>query len=188
MTETNTNLNRDGGRDAGNGGAGAMRRLAIGIVAVVVLAALLFLLAPADFYPWAKAIHIIAVIAWMAGMLYLPRLLVYHADAQKGSAQSETFKLMERRLLRGIINPAMVLTWVFGLWLAWKVFGFQGGWLHAKIAAVLCLSAVHGYLAGAVRKFAEDRNEKPARHWRIVNEIPTLLMIIIVVLVVVKPF
>ena len=95
---------------------------------------------------------------------------------------------MERRLLRGIINPAMIVTWVFGLWLAWKGFGFQGGWLHAKIGAVLLLSAVHGYLAGAVRKFAEDRNEKPARHWRIVNEIPTLLMIAIVILVVVKPF
>jgi putative membrane protein len=95
---------------------------------------------------------------------------------------------MERRLLRGIINPAMVLTWAFGLWLAWKGGWFSAGWLHAKIAAVLLMSAVHGYLAGAVRKFDEDRNEKPARHWRIVNEVPTLLMIVIVILVVVKPF
>jgi protoporphyrinogen IX oxidase len=135
-----------------------------------------------------KAFHVIAIIAWMAGLLYLPRLFVYHAASKKGSEQSETFKVMERRLLRGIINPAMIVTWVFGLWLAWKVFSFQGGWLHTKIGLVLLLSGVHGYLAGAVRKFAEDRNEKPARHWRIVNEIPTLLMIAIVILVVVKPF
>jgi putative membrane protein len=166
----------------------AMMRMTIGIAVLVVLTALLYLAAPDSFYPWAKAIHILAVISWMAGMLYLPRLLVYHADAEKGSVQSETFKVMERRLLRGIINPAMVVTWVFGLWLAWKGFGFQGGWLHAKIGAVLLLSAMHGYLSGAVRKFAEDRNEKPARHWRMVNEIPTLLMIAIVILVVVKPF
>lgn len=166
----------------------AMKRMVIGIVVLVVLTALLFFVAPASFYPWAKSIHVIAVISWMAGMLYLPRLFVYHVDAEKGSVQSETFKVMERRLLRGIINPAMILTWVFGLWLAWKVFGFQGGWLHAKIFVVLLLSGVHGYLAGAVRKFAEDRNERPARHWRIVNEIPTLLMIVIVVLVIVKPF
>jgi len=166
----------------------AMKRMAVGIAALVVLTALLFFVAPDGFYPWAKAIHVLAVISWMAGMLYLPRLFVYHVDAEKGSVQSETFKVMERRLLRGIINPAMIVTWVFGLWLAWKGFGFQGGWLHAKIGAVLLLSAVHGYLAGAVRKFAEDRNEKPARHWRIVNEIPTLLMVVIVVLVVVKPF
>jgi putative membrane protein len=166
----------------------AMMRMALSLGLLVVLAALLYFVAPDDFYPWAKAIHVLAVIAWMAGMLYLPRLLVYHADAEKGSVQSETFKVMERRLLRGIINPAMIITWVFGLWLAWKGFAFQGGWLHAKIAAVILLSAVHGYLSGAVRKFAEDRNEKTARHWRIVNEIPTLLMIAIVILVIVKPF
>jgi putative membrane protein len=139
-------------------------------------------------YDWLKALHIISVIAWMAGMLYLPRLYVYHASAKPGSELSETFKVMERRLLRGIINPAMVITWAFGVWLAWKGFGFQGGWLHTKIALVIAMSAVHGYLAAAVRKFADDRNEKPGRHWRIVNEIPTLLMIAIVILVVVKPF
>ncbi|MDX8509405.1 protoporphyrinogen oxidase HemJ [Mesorhizobium captivum] len=166
----------------------AMKRMTIGIAALVVLTTLLFFVAPDSFYPWAKAIHVIAVISWMAGMLYLPRLLVYHVDAEKGSVQSETFKVMERRLLRAIINPAMIVTWVFGLWLAWKGFGFQGGWLHAKILAVLLLSGLHGYLAGAVRKFAEDKNEKPARHWRMVNEIPTLLMIVIVILVIVKPF
>ncbi|RVC60968.1 MAG: protoporphyrinogen oxidase HemJ [Mesorhizobium sp.] len=166
----------------------AMKRMVIGIAALVVASALLYFVASDGFYLWAKAIHVIAVISWMAGMLYLPRLFVYHADAEKGSAQSETFKVMERRLLRAIINPAMIATWVFGLWLAWKGFAFHGGWLHAKIALVLVLSGLHGYLAGAVRKFAEDKNEKPARHWRIVNEIPTLLLIVIVILVVVKPF
>jgi len=174
--------------DPKNSTGQAMMRMTIGILVLAVLTALLFFVAPEGFYPWAKAIHILAVISWMAGMLYLPRLLVYHADAEKGSLQSETFKVMERRLLRGIINPAMIVTWVFGLWLAWKVFGLQGGWLHAKLGLVLLLSGVHGYLAGAVRKFAEDRNEKSAKHWRIVNEIPTLLMIAIVILVVVKPF
>lgn len=149
---------------------------------------LLFAVAGDGFYPWAKAFHVLAVISWMAGMLYLPRLFVYHADAEKGSVQSETFKVMERRLMRGIINPAMAVAWAFGLWLAWKGFAFSGGWLHAKLALVLLLSALHGYLSVALRKFAEDANEKPARHWRIVNEIPTLLMIAIVILVVVKPF
>jgi len=95
---------------------------------------------------------------------------------------------MERRLLRFIINPAMIVTWAAGLWLAWKGFAFSGGWLHAKIAAVLILSAVHGYFSGAVRRFAEDRNERTARHWRFMNEVPTLVMIVVVVLVIVKPF
>ncbi|OQM73987.1 protoporphyrinogen oxidase HemJ [Manganibacter manganicus] len=171
-----------------NSGAIAMKRAAIAIGVFLVLTALLFLFGTDSFYPWAKAIHVIAVISWMAGMLYLPRLFVYHVEAEKGSVQSETFKVMERRLLRGIINPAMIVTWVFGLWLAWKGFGFQGGWLHAKIALVIVMSAIHGYLSASVRKFSEDRNEKPARHWRIVNEIPTLLMIAIVILVIVKPF
>ena len=111
-------------------------------------AALLFWLDPENLYLWAKAIHVIAVIAWMAGMLYLPRLFVYHTEAASGSEQSETFKVMERRLLRVIINPAMIVTWVFGLWLAWKGFGFQGGWLHAKIALVVAMSGMHGYLGG----------------------------------------
>ncbi|MEP9374555.1 protoporphyrinogen oxidase HemJ [Mesorhizobium sp. KR1-2] len=169
-------------------GAKAMQRAAAAIGILLVLTALLFYFAPENLYLWIKAIHVIAVISWMAGMLYLPRLFVYHADAQPGSVQSETFKVMERRLLRGIINPAMILTWVFGLWLAWKGFGFHGGWLHAKIALVVLMSGVHGYLSASVRRFAEDRNAKPARHWRIVNEIPTVLMIVIVILVVVKPF
>lgn len=163
-------------------------RALVALGALAVLAWLFFLIEPGDAYDWIKALHVIAVISWMAGMLYLPRLFVYHADAVSGSEKSETFKVMERRLLRAIINPAMIVTWAAGLWLAWHGFAFQGGWLHAKLALVLMLSGVHGYLSAAVRKFAEDRNEKPARHWRIINEVPTLLMIAIVVLVIVKPF
>jgi putative membrane protein len=166
----------------------AWTRMLLALCILAALTACVFLVAGDGFYLWAKAIHVIAVISWMAGMLYLPRLFVYHAETEKGSVQSETFKVMERRLMRAIINPAMMFSWVFGLWLAWRGFGFQGGWLHAKLAAVLVLSAMHGYLSVAVRTFAEDRNIKPARHWRIVNEIPTVLMIIIVVLVIVKPF
>ncbi|MEP9397638.1 protoporphyrinogen oxidase HemJ [Mesorhizobium sp. KR2-14] len=169
-------------------GAKAMQRAAAAIAIFVVLTALLFYFAPDNLYLWAKAIHVIAVISWMAGMLYLPRLFVYHADAEPGSVQSETFKVMERRLLRAIINPAMIVTWVFGLWLAWKGFAFHGGWLHAKIALVVLMSGVHGYLSASVRRFAQDRNTRAARHWRMINEIPTVLMILIVILVVVKPF
>lgn len=165
-----------------------LKRAVISIAILIACAGLLFWLDPVGLYPWMKAIHVIAVISWMAGMLYLPRLFVYHADAVIGSEKSETFKIMERRLLRAIINPAMIVSWVVGLWLAWRGFGFSGGWLHAKISAVIALSAVHGYLSASVRRFAEDRNVKPARHWRIVNEVPTVLMILIVILVIVKPF
>ena len=166
----------------------AVTRAFVALAIFAALAGLLFLIDADGFYLWAKAIHVIAVISWMAGMLYLPRLFVYHADVPAGSPQSETFKIMERRLLRAIINPAMVVTWAFGLWLAWKGFGFSGGWLHAKIAAVVALSGLHGYLSASVRRFASDANTKPARHWRIVNEVPTVLMVVIVILVVVKPF
>lgn len=139
-------------------------------------------------YPWIKAFHVIAVIAWMAGMLYLPRLFVYHCAAERGSVQSETFKLMERRLLRGIINPAMIATWVFGLTLAWTGHWFDSGWLQAKLALVLLLSALHGLFARWVKAFAADANPHSQKFYRIVNEIPTIIMIGIVILVVVKPF
>jgi putative membrane protein len=139
-------------------------------------------------YDWLKAIHVLAVISWMAGMLYLPRLMVYHVDAAPGSVQSETFKVMERRLLKGIMNPAMIVTWVLGLYLAWDAFGFMGGWLHGKIFLVVLLSGVHGYLVGRVRDFAEDRNTKSGRFYRIINEVPAVLMVGIVILVIVKPF
>ncbi|MGI3127170.1 protoporphyrinogen oxidase HemJ [Nitratireductor sp. PBL-C9] len=170
------------------GGKKAAGRAFTALAIFIGLTALLFFYNPSGFYLWAKAIHVIAVIAWMAGMLYLPRLFVYHADAEPRSEKSETFKVMEQRLLRLIINPAMIVTWVFGLWLAWDGFGFSGGWLHAKIALVIAMSGVHGYFSASVRRFAADQNTKPARHWRIMNEAPTLLMIVIVVLVIVKPF
>ncbi len=139
-------------------------------------------------YLWLKALHVIAVIAWMAGMFYLPRLLVYHAGTAAGTPQSETFKVMERRLLKIIINPAMIATWLLGLWLAYEGDFFRAGWLHGKLALVLAMSGVHGYFSGQVRRFARDERPHDARHYRIVNEVPTLLMIGIVILVVVKPF
>ena len=144
-------------------------------------------------YLWIKALHILAVISLMAGMLYLPRLFVYHCAAEKGSVQSETFKLMERRLLRVILNPAMVATLVLGLWLAWygpdsRYGWFASGWLQAKLVLVLTLSALHGFFARWVKDFATDGNRHSQRFYRIINEIPTLIMIGIVILAVVKPF
>jgi putative membrane protein len=144
-------------------------------------------------YLWILAFHIIAVIAWMAGMLYLPRLFVYHCAAEKGSVQSETFKVMERRLLRGIINPAMILTLALGLWLAWlgpdsRYGWFASGWLQAKIVLVIGLLAMHGLFARWVNAFAVDQNPHSARFYRVINEVPTVLMIAIVLLVVLKPF
>ena len=139
-------------------------------------------------YEWAKALHIIAVIAWMAGMLYLPRLFVYHCDAAPGSPQSETFKVMERRLLRAIINPAMIATWIFGLWLVWLGGWASAGWFQAKVVLVFVMSGVHGMLAQHVREFGADENQYSQKYFRFVNEIPTILMIAIVLLVVLKPF
>ena len=137
---------------------------------------------------WVKALHIIAVIAWMAGMLYLPRLFVYHCEVEAGSRQSETFKIMERRLLKVIINPAMIVTWLAGLYLAWAGHWFSAGWLHAKLVLVLVLSGVHGFFSRWVKDFAAGRNLRSQKFYRIINEVPTILMILIVILVVVKPF
>jgi protoporphyrinogen IX oxidase len=137
---------------------------------------------------WIKAFHVISVIAWMAGMFYLPRLFVYHTETVPGSAESERFKVMERRLLRAIINPAMIATWVFGLTLVWLTGAYHEHWFHAKFALVIAMSGLHGYFAGRVRAFAQDRNDKPARFYRILNEIPPVLMIVIVILVIVRPF
>jgi protoporphyrinogen IX oxidase len=139
-------------------------------------------------YEWLKAFHIIAVIAWMAGMLYLPRLFVYHCLAEPGSTQSETFKVMERRLLKAIINPAMIATWVLGLWLAWYGGWYRAGWFQMKVALLLVLSGLHGLFVRSVRDFGQDRNQHSQRFYRIINEIPTLLLIAIVILAVVKPF
>ena len=141
-----------------------------------------------NMYLTLKALHIIAVIAWMAGMLYLPRLFVYHAAAKPGSEQSETFKVMERRLLKAIINPAMIAAWLLGAWLAWSGGWLAAPWLYAKLALVLVLSGLHGYLARLVKQFAADQNPHSQRYYRIINEIPTVLMILIVLLAVVKPF
>jgi protoporphyrinogen IX oxidase len=139
-------------------------------------------------YPWIKAMHVIAVISWMAGMLYLPRLFVYHCEAEIGSRQSETFKVMERRLLKAIINPAMTVTWLAGIYLAWSGHWYTSGWFHGKLTLVLILSAVHGFFSRAVKDFAADRNTRSQKFYRIINEVPTVLMVLVVILVIVKPF
>ncbi len=171
-----------------NDGKIAAKRAAVALALFALSALLLFWVGPESFYVWIKALHVIAAISWMAGMLYLPRLFVYHADVPLRSEQSALLKVMEQRLLRVIINPAMILTWVLGVWLAWYGFKFMGSWLHVKFLAVIGLSACHGYLSKSVRLFAADMNEKPSRHWRMVNEVPTVLLIIIVIMVIVKPF
>ncbi|MCW2245068.1 putative membrane protein [Azospirillum fermentarium] len=140
-------------------------------------------------YLWIKALHVISVIAWMAGMLYLPRLYVYHASAAPGSEASETFKVMERRLLKAITTPAMIASLIFGIaMLVMTPEWLKQGWLHAKLTCVLGLLAVHGLLARSRREFAEDRNTRSPRYYRVVNEVPTVLMIAIVIFVIVKPF
>ena len=139
-------------------------------------------------YEWVKAFHVVAVIAWMGGMLYLPRLFVYHCEAEQGSRQSETFKRMEQRLLRIIINPAMIVVWVLGAWLVWRGDFLGAAWLQAKLGLVVALSALHGLFAKWVKDFAADRNLRPQKFYRAVNELPALLMVVIVILVVVKPF
>jgi protoporphyrinogen IX oxidase len=137
---------------------------------------------------WVKALHIISVIAWMAGMLYLPRLFVYHAEATRDSEASETFKVMERRLLKAIVNPSMIVVFLTGFTLIYLTGDWRDGWWQAKFILVLGLAGLHGYFARCVRSFAEDRNERPARFYRFLNEAPTILMIFVVVLAVVKPF
>ena len=140
-------------------------------------------------YEWVKALHVISVIAWMAGLLYLPRLYVYHTAATPGSEASETFKVMERRLLRAIMNPAMISSWVFGITLIvltpeWM----KQGWLHAKLLFVIGLTVSHMLMGRWRKDFEADRNTRPQRFFRIWNEVPTLLMIGIVIFVIVKPF
>jgi protoporphyrinogen IX oxidase len=141
-------------------------------------------------YPWIKALHIISVIAWMAGLLYLPRLFVYHASEPIGSPAASLFKVMERRLLRAIMTPAMAATLVFGglLLLTPGAVDWSSGWIHVKLLSVAGLLWLHHAMARWQRAFAEDRNSRPARFYRIVNEAPTVLMIVIVIMVVVKPF
>ena len=139
-------------------------------------------------YLWVKAIHVMAVIAWMAGIFYLPRLFVYHADAAPGSEKSLTFKAMERRLYAAIMTPAMIATWLAGLALATSGHFWADRWLMAKLVLVIAMTWFHVWLGGRLRDFAEDRNRLSARAYRMANELPTLLVVGIVILVVVKPF
>jgi protoporphyrinogen IX oxidase len=139
-------------------------------------------------YLWLKALHVIAVISWMAGMLYLPRLFVYHAGTKPGSEQAETFKVMEGRLLKFIMTPAMIVTWLAGIALVVLGQWVGAGWLQAKLALVLVMTVIHGLLSHWMTEFAYDRNTHTQKFFRIVNEIPTLLLILTVILVVVKPF
>jgi putative membrane protein len=143
----------------------------------------------APLYPWTKALHIISVISWMAGMLYLPRLFIYHCDAEAGSDKSETFKVMERRLLRAIINPAMIASFVFGgaLLATPGIIDWSSWWIYVKLVLVLILSGMHGVFARWRKDFEADKNTLSTKTFRIANEIPTVLMIAIVILVVVKP-
>ncbi len=143
-----------------------------------------------DFYLWVKALHIIGVIAWMAGLLYLPRLFVYHCEAEAGSARAEMLATMERRLLRAIMTPAMIASFALGVWLLLMpgVADWTAGWLHGKLALVVALAAMHGMMARWRKDFAAGRNQRSQTFYRVVNEVPTVLMIAIVILVVVKPF
>jgi len=139
-------------------------------------------------YLWIKALHVLAIISWMAAMLYLPRLMVYHTEAEKGSVQSETFKVMERRLLRGIGTPAMIVTWITGLTLATMYGAWSQPWFHLKFAAVIAISAMHGANAAWVKSFRNDANTHSQKFYRIMNEVPALFLVIVVVCVIVKPF
>ena len=141
-------------------------------------------------YPWTKAFHVIAVVAWMAGLFYLPRLYVYHCELQPGSAESERFKVMERRLLKQITDPAMIAAWILGILLVLTpgVINWSARWWDVKLAMVLLLSGYHGALSRWRRDFVQDRNTRPQRFYRIANEVPTLLLVVIVIMVIVRPF
>ncbi len=141
-----------------------------------------------NYIDWIKAFHVIAVIAWMAGMLYLPRLFVYHTETRPGSEGSERFKVMERRLLKAIMNPAMIAVWILGPLLAWLTGTYLDTWLQTKFVLVIAMTGVHGFCVHCWREFANDRNTRTARFYRILNEVPALLMVFIVILVIVQPF
>ena len=158
-----------------------------GVAILVVLAALAALVwaAPGQAYLWIKALHVVSVIAWMAGLLYLPRLYVYHCDAPHGTAMSDTFTVMERRLLKVIMGPAMMIAWASGLYLAWAGGWYADLWLIAKVVLVIAMTAAHVHFSAAQKRFAAGEPTRPARYWRAVNEVPALLMVGIVVLVIV---
>lgn len=144
----------------------------------------------AELYLWTKALHVIAVIAWMAALLYLPRLFVYHCEVPPGSAESERFKVMERRLLKYIANPASLAVWVFGILLVLTpgAVDWASGWWHLKMLGILVVTGVHHVLMARRKDFLHDRNRRPQKYYRILNEVPTVAMIVIVVMVIVKPF
>lgn len=142
---------------------------------------------PPEGYLWVKALHVISVIAWMAGLLYMPRLFVYHCQTEPGSATSELFKVMERRLMKAIMTPALIASWLFGGWMVANI-GLSDGWLHAKLVLVVGMTIMHIMMWRWARDFAEDGNRRSSKFFRIANEIPTLFMLGIVILVVVKPF
>jgi protoporphyrinogen IX oxidase len=141
----------------------------------------------ADAYPWIKALHVMAIIAWMAGLFYLPRLFVYHSRTAPGSESSETFKVMEDKLLRIIMRPAMIVSWLAGLGLVWILYDLPW-WLVVKLAAVVGMTAVHEVLQGYAKRFARDERPRNEGYFRMLNEVPTVLMVIIVIMVIVKPF
>jgi len=141
-----------------------------------------------NYIPWLLAFHLIAVIAWMSAMLYLPRLFVYHTQSQPGTESSERFKVMERRLLKGIMNPSMIAVWILGPLLAWLTGAYLDTWLQIKFVLVIIMSAMHGHYVRCWRAFAEDRNMHSARYYKIINEVPAVLMVLIVILVKVQPF
>jgi putative membrane protein len=179
-------MSRFGSDDRAGRSVALRASAALGLTVVAFVAIAVYL--PDQAYPWIKSLHVVAVISWMAALLYLPRLFVNHVGLPIGSAESQLLKGMEWRLLRIIMTPAMLLTWIAGLWLAWVGFRFDGGWLHAKIFLVILMTAAHGYFSLSVKRFGRDENRRTARFWRIMNEIPAVLMILIVVLVIVKPF
>lgn len=139
-------------------------------------------------YLWLKAVHVVAIIAWMAGMLYLPRLFVYHAEAGAGSPQAATFQVMERRLLKAIMLPAIIVVWITGIWLATQGGWWKAGWLHGKLLLVLLMSGVHGYLSVESKRLARGTSKRSSRDFRIINEVPTVLLVGIIIFAVVKPF
>jgi protoporphyrinogen IX oxidase len=144
----------------------------------------------ANFYRWELALHLMSVIAWLAALLYLPRLYVYHCQTVPGSTESERFKVMEARLLRGIANPAMMAAWVFGILLVLTpgAISWTAGWWHVKLTCVILMSGYHGALSAWRKRFRDDANRHSERFYRIANEIPAVLMVIIVIMVVVQPF
>lgn len=164
------------------------KKIISGLVYLAFFAILALTWKSATAYPWIKALHVIAVISWMAGMLYLPRLFVYHAAAKTRSDVSEQFKIMELKLLKIIINPAMIVTWGCGLWLMFSGFVALEIWFIVKFVFVLVLSGFHGVLSKGQKRFAADENTKTEKQWRYLNEVPTLLMIGIVIMVIVRPF